>query len=150
MQLKGYFQPAAGKKSKSNSASESSSKSNSVEMVTSPVAVMPDIRTGTPHYRSGIATPRSYVSRAPSTYPEGDFRNGGMDDIIEIKCDVMVNWLHQQQLELMWTTGAPGEGVVLKKTRDAFTSCPYELSSERGDLFDAVRRLNVRVCLQTL
>lgn len=65
---------------------------------------------------------------------------------MEIKADVMVNWLHQQQLERMWTNGGVGEGVVLKKGRDAYTACPAELSNHRGDLFDAVTRLNVRVC----
>ena len=66
---------------------------------------------------------------------------------MEIKADVMVNWLHQQQLERMWTNGGQGEGVILKKNRDNFTSCPQELQHYRGDLFDAVQKLNVRVCI---
>ena len=64
---------------------------------------------------------------------------------MEIKADVMVNWLHQQQLERMWTNGAMGEGVVLKKSRDSYTSCPADLSTYQDDLFDAVCKLNVRV-----
>ena len=93
---------------------------------------------------SGTGTPRT--SRPASLYPAGDFRNSALEEIIDIKCDVMVNWLHQQQLESMWSSGGPGEGVVLKKTRDNFTCCPSDLAEYRGDFFDAVRALNVRVC----
>ena len=68
-----------------------------------------------------------------------------MDDITEIKCDVMVNWLHKQQMENMWTNGGVGEGVVLKKARDSYTCCPRDLEDYRGEFFDAVSRLNVKV-----
>lgn len=57
----------------------------------------------------------------------------------------MVNYLHQQQLEHMWSDGTPGEGVVLKKSRDQYTSCPAELSQYEGGFFDAARKLNVKV-----
>ena len=68
-----------------------------------------------------------------------------MDDIMEIKCDVMVSWLHKQQMENMWTNGGVGEGVVLKKSRDSYTACPKELEYERDAFFDAVHHLNVKV-----
>ncbi|KAK5006713.1 hypothetical protein LTR28_006161, partial [Elasticomyces elasticus] len=42
-------------------------------------------------------------SRPASIYPNGDFRNATLGDINEIKCDVMVNWLYSQQMELLWT-----------------------------------------------
>ena len=89
-------------------------------------------------------------SRPASIYPTGDFRNAAFDEITDIKSDVMVNWLHHQQLESLWTNGAPDEGVVLKKVRDQYTSCPADLSQYPGGLFDAVRKLNVRVSLCTL
>ena len=57
----------------------------------------------------------------------------------------MVNYLHQQQLEHMWSDGTPGEGVILKKSRDQYTSCPAELSQYEGGFFDAARKLNVKV-----
>ncbi|MCJ1373764.1 hypothetical protein MMC20_004993 [Loxospora ochrophaea] len=106
----------------------------------------------TPAYTgSGAATPvfsgSRPASRPASLYPTGDFRNSTMDDINEIKADVMANWLHQQQMELMWTSGGISEGVVLKKGRDAYSACPTELSSNRGDFYDAVAKLNVKVCL---
>ena len=89
---------------------------------------------------SGDQTPRAI-------YPAGDFRNQAVDEILDIKCDVMVNWLHQQQLESMWSTGGPGEGVVLKKAKDNFTCCPSDLSHYRGDFYDAVSALNVKVSI---
>ena len=94
---------------------------------------------------SGSGTPRYSLSRPASLYPTGDFRNSAMDDIRDIKADVMINWLHQQQLEKMWGNGGQSEGVVLKKSRDNYTCCPPELANYQGDFFDAVRALNVRV-----
>jgi hypothetical protein len=88
-------------------------------------------------------TPRH--SRPASLFPEGDFRNSAIDEIIDIKCDVMVNWLHQQQLESMWSSGGPGEGVVLKKSRGNFTCCPSDLAETSSSFYDAIRALNVRV-----
>ena len=88
-------------------------------------------------------TPRT--SRPGSIYPTGDFRNSTADGLQDIKCDVMVNYLHQQQLELMWTAGSTNEGVVLKKRRDQFTCCPPDLANYENEFFDAVRGLNTRV-----
>ena len=76
-----------------------------------------------------------------STY----FPNSSSEELAIIKADVVANWLHAKQIQNMWTTGAPGQGVILKQSRDTFVSCPAELSTVRGHLFDAVRKLNVRV-----
>ena len=65
---------------------------------------------------------------------------------MNIKGDVMVNFLHHQQQERMWANGGQSEGVVLKKSRDNYICCPPELSHYQGDFYDAVRALNVRVC----
>lgn len=98
---------------------------------------------------SSLSPPSQFPSRGgsrpASLYPTGDFRNSALDEISEIKSDVMVNYLHQQQLEHMWSDGKPGEGVILKKSRDQYTSCPADLSQCEGGFFDAVRKLNVRV-----
>lgn len=130
--FKSYFHPATKK-----GEVEEARKSSSLEMKVSP---LPPGASA-----SALGTPRSFGSRPASIYPEGDFRNAAADDILEIKCDVMVTWLHQQQLECMWTNGGVGEGVVLKKMKDRYTACPSELAETRGDLFDAVRALNVKV-----
>ena len=130
--FRSYFHPAV------KADASSAATTGNVEMTDSPLS------PPTPAF-SGTGTPRYSGSRPVSLYPTGDFRNSTLDDIIEIKCDVMVNWLHQQQLEKLWSSGGYGEGVVLKKSRDAYVACPAEVSRVRGDLFDAVQRLNVRV-----
>lgn len=68
-----------------------------------------------------------------------------MADLVELKTDVMCNWLHQQQLEKMWSSGRRGEGVLLKKARDNYMCCPKDLQVERKGIFDAVKNLNVKV-----
>lgn len=68
-----------------------------------------------------------------------------MEEINDIKCDVMVNWLHSRQEEKLWTTGEGEEGVVLKKSRGQYTCAPADLAYESVGLFRAVQTLNVRV-----
>ena len=80
-----------------------------------------------------------------SIFPVGDFRNNGVLELRDIKCDVMVNWLYQQQMEMLWTAGDADEGVVLKKGRGAYTCCPPELMDEPYGFFRAVEALNVKV-----
>jgi hypothetical protein len=92
----------------------------------------------------GQTTP--FVSNRASIYPAGDFRNSSMPDINDMKAEIMCNYLHQQQLKKMWSNGGREEGVLLKKSRGEYTSCPSDLQLRRNGLFDAVKRLNVRVC----
>ncbi|KAF2683165.1 hypothetical protein K458DRAFT_341123 [Lentithecium fluviatile CBS 122367] len=64
-----------------------------------------------------------------------------------MRADVMVNWLHSKQEERIWTTGAPGEGVILKVTKGQYVCCPTELRNDSSSLFDMVSLLNVRVAM---
>lgn len=91
----------------------------------------------------GGATP--WGSRPASIYPMGDFRNSQAESIHEIKCDVMVNWLYQQQMEKLWTAGGYDEGVVLKKGRSSYTCCPADITENSDGFFQAVENLNVKV-----
>jgi hypothetical protein len=86
------------------------------------------------------------LSNRASLYPAGDFRNSSMPDINDMRAEIMCNYLHQQQLKKMWSNGGREEGVLLKKSRREYTSCPSDLQLRRNGLFDAVKRLNVRVC----
>ncbi|KAK8210886.1 glycosyl transferase family group 2-domain-containing protein [Phyllosticta capitalensis] len=65
----------------------------------------------------------------------------------DIKCDVMVNWLHSQQEEKLWCTGEPEEGVVLKKSRGEYACCPSDLADEENGFLSAVQELNVRAAM---
>ncbi|KAF1982641.1 hypothetical protein K402DRAFT_339995 [Aulographum hederae CBS 113979] len=98
---------------------------------------------------SQYATPQESrsASRAGSIYPAGDFRNQTMEEINDIKCDVMVNWLHSQQEEKLWTTGEYEEGVALKKSRGHYTCAPADLADEPDGFFAAIQALNVRVAM---
>ena len=94
--------------------------------------------------------PTTQVSRnRTSLYPAGDFRNSSMPDIIDMKTEIMCNYLHQQQLKRMWSNGGCEEGVLLKKSREEYTCCPPDLQLQANGLFDAVKGLNVRVCRLT-
>ncbi|KAF2154980.1 hypothetical protein K461DRAFT_105444 [Myriangium duriaei CBS 260.36] len=77
-------------------------------------------------------------------FPSGDFRNNGADELRDIRCDVMVNWLYQQQMEMLWTAGAADEGVVLKKARGNYTCCPPDIMDEPFGFFKSIEMLNVR------
>ena len=94
---------------------------------------------------SAAGTPKVYSSRAsiaPST------RSSTMVD--EIKHEVMVNYLHQQQCGHMWVADGSGqlEGVLLKKYRGEYLACPPELV--HSEFADACRALNVQVSIVIL
>ncbi|KAF2020282.1 hypothetical protein BU24DRAFT_366132 [Aaosphaeria arxii CBS 175.79] len=57
----------------------------------------------------------------------------------------MVNWLHSKQEERIWTTGHPGEGVVLKQTKGRYVCCPSELQDDDSQFYQSVSSLNVRI-----
>ena len=80
-----------------------------------------------------------------SSFPVGDFRTNTQEEINDIKCEIVVNWLHSQQEEKLWTSGRLGEGVVLKKARGKYTSAPADLMEDEGGFFSAIQALNVRV-----
>jgi hypothetical protein len=86
------------------------------------------------------------TSSGTSSLPgPGELRTPTLSDINEIKCDVMVNWLYQQQTERLWTAGGRDEGVVLKIARNSHACCPSDLSDEQYGFFNAVQALNVKV-----
>lgn len=49
----------------------------------------------------------------------------------DIKHEVMVNYLYQQQCSRLWVSDGNGvlEGVVVRKTADKYMSCPPELAT---------------------
>ncbi len=89
--------------------------------------------------------PTSFGSHTPLLHRHGEIRTPAAYELHQIKCDVMVNWLYQQQMERLWTAGGEDEGVVLKKARGAYTCCPQNLIEEPLGFFRAIEALNVRV-----
>lgn len=91
--------------------------------------------------------PDDALSRPTSLYPDTAYRNA--QNVKELRNDVMVAWLHQQQLERLWTAGEYDEGVVLKKSRADYVCAPQELADRKDGLFAATVTLNVR-CAMTV
>ncbi|KAK4138796.1 hypothetical protein BT67DRAFT_22463 [Trichocladium antarcticum] len=114
-------------------------------------SLTPSERGGSPSSKPSPAT-----SRAPSLrhsfLPAGDARSRDSGAIHEIRNDMMVNWLHEQQLRKQYATGRdPHEGVVLKRARGDFTCCPPQMAHlpAADSLYAVVARMNVR-CAMTV
>lgn len=142
MGLKSYFAPRKGEDKKKNAAKPDVSNEKAVEARPDS---LPPLDSPRPAYLAGSSGSSPYGSRPNSLY-----RNSGMDQLSEIKCDVMVNWLHSQQEEKLWCAGEYEEGVVLKKARGSYACCPAELAEEPNGFLKAVEQLNVRVSLPLL
>ena len=91
---------------------------------------------------SGLSNP--HRNSRVNTRPSSIFA-GSTEDVATIRAHVVGDWLHAKQMQLMWTTRSPGEGVIMKQARGNCVACPKELELVQGDLFDAVVKLNVRV-----
>lgn len=107
---------------------------------------------GTPRARSPANSgPISRMgSRPGSLFEGGGTSDRSSQDIVDIKCDVMVNYLHKQQQEHIWSTlQGDDEGVVLKKSRGRYTCCPATLAEHPNGFMKAVEALNVRVSPST-
>jgi hypothetical protein len=129
--LKAYLVPKQKKKD-----------ANKVDVVAPSVGMTVTTPEGSP---LPIPIPTHLTSRPSSIFPAGDFRNGDTGSILDIKTDIMVNWLHQQQMERMWSLEMPGEGVILKKARDSFACSPARLRQETNGFYDNIVAINVRV-----
>ena len=89
------------------------------------------------HPDSRVASSR--VSLAPS---QRSTRSSFVDDI---KHEVMVNYLYQQQCSHLWVSDGSGEheGVLLRKGRNHYLACPPQLASSSFAM--ACAALNVQV-----
>lgn len=104
----------------------------------------------TPHAGSpAISRPGSRMGTRPGSLFEGlGSADRSSQDILDIKCDVMANYLYKQQQEHIWSTlQADYEGVVLKRSRGRYTCCPATLADHPDGLMKAVEALNVRVSM---
>jgi hypothetical protein len=64
----------------------------------------------------------------------------------DIKHEVMVNYLYQQQCSHLWVSDGSGEieGVLLRKSRGQYMACPPQLGTSPFAM--ACAALNVQVC----
>lgn len=79
----------------------------------------------------------SRASLAPST--------NSSTYVDEIKHEVMVNYLYQQQCSHLWVNDSSGEfeGVLLRKSRNSYMACPPQLATSTFGM--ACAALNVQV-----
>lgn len=107
--------------------------------------------SGTTSYAGSTQGARTPTTSRPNSPRHSVFPAGSTDwNIVDIKSDMMVNWLYEQQLRRQYASGMDAyEGVVLKKARGNFTCCPAEMSSIPGSLYAMVARMNVR-CAMTV
>lgn len=124
---------------------------------------VPGVATPQPHHGrqpSETATAQSTAKNSPNTsrapslrhsfLPAHDARNRDSDTINEIRNDMMVNWIYEQQLRKQYASGMdPYEGVVLKRARGNFTCCPPQMAAIPESLFAVVSQMNVR-CAMTV
>lgn len=91
-------------------------------------------------------TPR-YSSRPQSISGRSLRSNGSSMFLDDIKHEVMVNYLYQQQCSHLWVSDGSGEieGVLLRKSRGQYMACPPQLGSSPFAL--ACAALNVQVCV---
>lgn len=145
--LKSYFSPSKASKRRSQQPSFEMSPSTSTTSTTPRSSPLP------PSYDVLSNFSSVYNSGRNSPHPAGDFRNGTMKEITDIKCEMMAQWLHARQEENLWMTGDRDEGVVLKKMQGEYTCAPGELRDGAGGegmgFFEAVGSLNVRVSCRT-
>ena len=94
--------------------------------------------TGSPSQRwsSGSQTPSSKLADFHHVIP-------GMTP--EVMVAMTANFIHGKQEERLWTSGDKGEGVLLKKTRGTYITCPETLARDGSHIHEAVRSLNVQV-----
>ena len=97
---------------------------------------------------SSDSSPSRGKTQRLSAYPPGDFRNNALAKIVDMKIEMMCNWLFQQQLEKMWSSGRDDEGVILKKSRGDYIACPKDLQAKENGIAEAVSKMNVRVSAQ--
>ena len=78
---------------------------------------------GNLRYDAGSASSRS--SLAPSV------RSAESSYLDDIKHEVMVNYLYQQQCSRLWVSDGSGEieGVLLRKARNQYLACPPALAN---------------------
>lgn len=131
--LKSYVLPAAKKDRKNSNDAEKQAAPASATDFTAPI---------TPTMTPGRT---SMASRPSSIFPQGDFRNTNRGNVLGVKSAVMVSWLHQQQREKSWAHDIPGEGVVLKMSKDNYTCYPPALRNDDDGFFHQVVAMNVRV-----
>jgi hypothetical protein len=129
MGIKDYFKGSSAEGPEAEKRTTATgSRVDTIEMAPSPQLGVPS-----PMYASS----RNSYSAAPSS------RSSAFID--DIKHEVMVNYLYQQQCSHLWVSDGSGglEGVLLRKARGSYMACPPQLVQSAFAI--ACNALNVQV-----
>ena len=124
--------PAQSQRNGRTTASSASEKPPSVAMSQNDLELQPP-------------TPR--LSSRPQSLSGRSMRSTGSSMILDdIKHEVMVNYLYQQQCSHLWVSDGSGEieGVLLRKSRRQYIACPPQLGSSPFALACAAMNVQVR------
>lgn len=106
--------------------------------------------TPSPHhsYNMELQPPQSRFGSSRNSISNRSTQSSTFLD--DIKHEVMVNYLYQQQCSHLWVSDGSGEieGVLLRKARNTYMACPPQLGS--SPFAAACAALNVQVCMNAL
>lgn len=97
-------------------------------------------------YSSMNGSSNLWSDSAGFSSPLADFHHAIPGMRPEVKAAMTANFIHGKQEEKLWTTGAKGEGVFLRKSRGAYITCPETLKTDGSLTYNAIHQLNVQVC----
>ena len=87
-----------------------------------------------------VETPTRKASTSPSKISSKAHTNN-------LKFEVMLLYLRQQQLEKRWAHEVnTTEGVILRRSKDDYICQPSELPKHVNGFYDEATKLNVKVC----
>jgi hypothetical protein len=97
---------------------------------------------------SELHPPTSRYGSRPQSLSGRSVRSTGSSVLDDIKHEVMVNYLYQQQCSHLWVSDGSGEieGVLLRKARGQYMACPPQLVNSPFAM--ACTTLNVQVCFR--
>ncbi|KAF2848353.1 hypothetical protein T440DRAFT_500482 [Plenodomus tracheiphilus IPT5] len=114
-----------------------------LSIVTTPQRAPPDILT------HAASSDQSGNGRPPNSDIEEACSSTGSDIIRDIKCEILANWLHTKQQEKIWTSGAVGEGVFVKRSKGNYAYAPQSIAADGSNLCQLIVKMNLR-CAMTV
>jgi hypothetical protein len=108
--------------------------------------------TSSPHhsYNMELQPPTSRFGSSRNSISNRSTQSSTFLD--DIKHEVMVNYLYQQQCSHLWVSDGSGEieGVLLRKSKNTYMACPPQLGSSPFAAACAALNVQVRKRLETL
>jgi hypothetical protein len=111
-----------------------------------PNSTAPSINSVSSQILHAFATP-TLGHDSPLYYSsfDGGTRSIASAAVRDVKCDALATWLHQKAEEKVWTSGHPGEGVFVKKTKGNYAVSPAGVATDGTSLHQAITIMNVGV-----